>query len=83
MTEKTKKPSIERLEELMDQGVPIEILPTGEVKRLERHLEEPEIEEESKPVTLGENLGGEYTLAEYKVAYAMDYSLTVGTLVSS
>jgi len=55
----TKKPTIAQLEALLDkeEEVEIQILPNGEVRRIGGgKLEDLEL----KPITMRENLGGEY-----------------------
>ncbi len=57
-----KKPTIAELEALleMDEEVDIEILPNGEVRRLGGgDLEDLKL----KPITMREDLGGEYSCA--------------------
>lgn len=56
----SKKPSIDELEAILkdEEEVPIEILPNGEVRAVGQSSGE-ELEER-KPLTMQENLGGEY-----------------------
>lgn len=56
-----KRPTIEELEELLsrEEDQPIEILPNGEVRAARAREGQPK----QKPLTLRENLGGEYAAA--------------------
>lgn len=56
-----RRPTIEELERLLasEEAVPIEILPNGEI----RALTADEREANRKPLTMRENLGGEYGIA--------------------
>ena len=55
-----RKPTIEELERLLDaeEDVPIEILPNGEIRAVGGS--EAEERDFKKPLTLREDLGGEY-----------------------
>ena len=55
-----RKPTIDELEELLEkeEDVPIEILPNGEIRALGEGSEELQ---GKKPITMREDLGGEYT----------------------
>ena len=55
-----KKPTIRELERLLDseEDTPIEILPNGEIR--ERGGSDPAERSYKKPLTLREDLGGEY-----------------------
>ena len=57
---KSRKPTIQQLEELLesDEESPIEILPNGEVRARARTGDEAE--RKPKPLTMREQLGGEY-----------------------
>jgi hypothetical protein len=54
------KPTIHQLEQLLDdeEDVPIEIMPNGEIRPLGSGAKE--LSGEKKPLTLREDLGGEY-----------------------
>lgn len=56
----SKRPSITELEAMLEreEEQPIEILPNGEVRAVSR-----EGKPKQKPITLRENLGGEYAAA--------------------
>ena len=55
-----RKPTIEDLEKILnsEENIPIEILPNGEIKVFKRKKKVSRV-----PLTLRENLGGEYGLA--------------------
>ncbi|MXZ48215.1 MAG: hypothetical protein F4Z13_03025 [Candidatus Dadabacteria bacterium] len=55
-----RKPTIDELEELLEkeEDVPIEILPNGEIRALGKGSAELQ---DKKPITMREDLGGEYT----------------------
>ncbi len=55
-----KKPTIRELEALLEseEDEPIEILPNGEIRR--RGGSDPEERRYKKPLTMREDLGGEY-----------------------
>ena len=62
MPDKRKKLTIAQIEALLekDEEVDLEILPNGEIRRLGGgDLEDLEL----KPITMRENLGGEYGIA--------------------
>ena len=59
----TRKPTIYELEEILDEEeeIPVEILPNGEVRAIG---DSDEVERGyRKPITMRENLGGEYDRA--------------------
>lgn len=53
--------SIDQLERLLDRDdeVMLEILPSGEIREFSE-LEKAQVRSERKPLTMRENLGGEY-----------------------
>jgi len=61
----TKKPTIQELEGLLnsEEETPIQILPNGEIRALGQTS--PAELGAKKPLTMRENLGGEYGVAQY------------------
>lgn len=59
----TRRPTIEELEAMLedDEWTPIEILPNGEIRELGNSR--PEERRGQKPLTMREDLGGEYAVA--------------------
>jgi hypothetical protein len=58
------KPSIEDLQRMLEREdeVMLEILPNGEIREFSED-EKAEVRSKRKPLTMRENLGGEYALA--------------------
>jgi hypothetical protein len=58
-----KKPTIQELERLLEQeqDIPVEILPNGEIR--ERNSTHPSELGGKKPITMKEQLGGEYAFS--------------------